>query len=121
MNWFIEPIRDHYVDFEGRVTLKPFWMFVLIYVVLSIIVGSVLEILQTILALALLLPSIGITTRRLHDTGKSGWWQLLWFVPIVGWVILIVFLAQESEQHDNVYGTKPNQIVSENPEVSTEK
>jgi uncharacterized membrane protein YhaH (DUF805 family) len=109
MNWFIDPIKNHYVDFEGRVARKPFWLFILIYIVISSILSTIgkaysAEVLSWVFDLALLLPSLAITTRRLHDTSRSGWWQLLWVIPVIGWIVLIVFLAQDSTPADNAYG-----------------
>ena len=102
MEYFIDPIKNHYVDFEGKVARKPFWMFMLIYFGISIVVGIIasiikLPILGSIFSLALILPFLAIGARRLHDIGKSGWWQLLWLLPIIGLIVLIFFWAQESK------------------------
>ena len=102
MEYFINPIKSHYVDFEGKVTRKPFWMFMLISTIISIIltiIGGVISvpIIGSIFSLAILLPSLAIGARRLHDTSRSGWWQLLWLIPILGWIVLIVFWAQDSK------------------------
>jgi len=102
MEYFINPIKNHYVDFTGKETRKPFWMYILIYTIISIVLTAIdiftgLNILSAIFGLALLLPSLAITTRRLHDTSRSGWWQLLWLLPLIGWIILVVFLAQDSK------------------------
>lgn len=63
-----------------------------------------IDILGIIVSLALFIPSLALGTRRLHDTGKSGWWQLLWIIPIIGWIVIIVFLAQETSPADNQFG-----------------
>lgn len=63
--------------------------------------------LSIIFDLALLIPGIAITTRRLHDTNRSGWWQLLAFIPIIGWIVLIVFSVQDTTPADNEYGKNP--------------
>ena len=55
----------------------------------------------------LFLPTLAVTARRLHDTGRSGWWQLLWFVIIIGWIILIIWLVSDSKQGENKYGKNP--------------
>ena len=101
MEYFIDPIKNHYVDFEGKVARKPFWMFMLIYFGISIVVGIVvgiikLPILGSIFSLALMLPSLAIGARRLHDIGKSGWWQLIALTGI-GVFVLIFFWAQDSK------------------------
>jgi len=102
MDYFLDPIKNHYMDFEGKAKRKPFWMFTLISFIISIILNGIgvatgLTILGTIYGLAVLLPSLAIGARRLHDTSRSGWWQLLWLLPIIGWIILIVFWAQDSK------------------------
>ena len=105
MHWFIDPIKNHYADFDGRIGRQEYWMFFLFGFLLSVafdIIG--VEVLGMIVSLALFVPSIAMATRRLHDTGRSGWWQLLWFIPIVGWIILIVWLVTETIHEDNMYG-----------------
>lgn len=106
MHWFLDPIQKHYADFEGRVGRQEFWMFMLfcfgINVVLEIIPS---DLLNFVVSLALFIPSIAIGSRRLHDIGKSGWWQLLWIIPIIGWIIIIVFFVTDTVQADNEYGS----------------
>lgn len=102
MEYFIDPIKNHYVDFAGTAKRKPFWMFMLISTVITIILGAIgaatgFVVLSTIYSLAVLLPSIAIGTRRLHDTSRSGWWQLIVLVPLIGIIVLIVFWAQDSK------------------------
>jgi uncharacterized membrane protein YhaH (DUF805 family) len=105
MHWFIDPIKYHYSDFTGRTGREAFWMFTLF----SLIINIVLEVINNfplimVVSLALLAPSLSISARRLHDIGKSGWWQLLTFIPIIGWIILIVWYAQKTDPADNIYG-----------------
>ncbi len=110
MEYFIGAIKK-YADFTGRARRKEYWMFVLFYlifyVVLSVIdsfIGAM--ILSGIYSLAMLIPSISIAARRLHDTGRTGWWQLIALIPLLGAIILIVFLVQDS-QDENKYGINP--------------
>jgi uncharacterized membrane protein YhaH (DUF805 family) len=63
--------------------------------------------LSGVFSLALAVPSIAVATRRLHDTGRSGWWQLLALIPLVGLIVLIVFLAQDGKSGQNHYGPSP--------------
>ena len=80
-------------------------MFVLFSCGLNIILEIVgIDILGLIVSLALFVPSIALGARRLHDIGKSGWWQLLWLIPVIGWIVIIVFWAQETTSSDNQYG-----------------
>ncbi len=105
MHWFLDPIQKHYADFEGRVGRQEFWMFVLFSILIQIafdIVG--LDIISMLVSLGLLVPSLALGARRLHDIGKSGWWQLLGLIPIIGWIIIIVWLATKTEPVANQYG-----------------
>jgi uncharacterized membrane protein YhaH (DUF805 family) len=90
---FRRNVTQHYVDFQGRVRRTEFWYYVLAYVVIYVIAAILQSVLGThvltgLLSLALLLPSLGIAVRRLHDIGKSGWWVLLAAVPAVLMVVL---------------------------------
>jgi uncharacterized membrane protein YhaH (DUF805 family) len=84
-----------YTDFSGRATRSEYWWFVLFIVLVSAGTSLLSHILSGLFSLAILLPSLAAATRRLRDTGRSGWWQLVCLVPVVGIVVLIVFLAQE--------------------------
>ena len=104
--FYTDVLKNHYLDFEGRVTRKQFWMFVLINFIIAFLIGFVGQLLlddsgswlSNLYSLAVLLPSIAIAIRRLHDIGKSGWWLLLGLIPVVGWIILIVFYATETKK-----------------------
>jgi len=101
-----------YATFKGRASRSEYWWFYLFFVLLSwgaTIVGTVVSsdfgpTLSGIVSLALFIPSVSAATRRLHDTGKSGWWQLLYFT-IIGIPFLIYFLASRSDPNDNAYGS----------------
>jgi len=102
---------EKYADFSGRARRKEYWMFILyymiIYMVLSVIDGIFgTFILGFIFSLVLLVPSISLATRRLHDTNRTGWWQLIVLIPLIGAIILIVFLVQDSHD-ENAYGPNP--------------
>lgn len=85
-----------YADFSGRASRPEYWWFVLFIIGGSLAASLVGNIVYGLFTLATLLPSIAAATRRLHDTGRSGWWQLIVLVPLIGWIVLIVFLAQKS-------------------------
>lgn len=105
MHWFLDPITKHYVDFAGRVGRQEYWMFVLFSIIIQVALDIVhLDMISMLVSLGLLLPSLGLGARRLHDIGKSGWWLLLGFIPIVGWIILIVWLATKTDMSANEYG-----------------
>ncbi len=105
--WFLDPIKNHYFDFEGRVTRQAFWMFTLWYVIIYIGVSIVSDEIAMLFSLAVLLPSIGLGARRLHDIGMSGWWQLISLIPLVGWIAIIILLAKQGIAGPNEYGTDP--------------
>lgn len=98
MDNFINTLKN-YADFASRTGRNDYWMFMLLYVVLSVVTGIVDSILlvNSIYSLVMLVPLVAATTRRLHDTGRSGLWQLLVFIPVLGLLVLIWFLAQESD------------------------
>lgn len=88
-----------------------FILFYLIFYIVAAVIDGVLDtvIITTIYALGLLVPSIAIAARRLHDTGRSGWWQLISLIPIIGAIVLIVFLVQDSRE-DNEHGPNPKAV-----------
>jgi uncharacterized membrane protein YhaH (DUF805 family) len=88
---------NKYADFNGRASRPEYWWFFL-FVMLVSVAGSIISpMLSGLFTLATLLPSIAAATRRLHDTGRSGWWQLIVLVPLVGFIVILVLLAQESK------------------------
>lgn len=100
---FQESIRTcfaKYVDFSGRASRSEYWWFALFILVVSLLLSMISRPLSGLFTLAVLLPSFAAAARRLHDTGRSGWWQLVAFVPVIGTIVLIVFLAQESRVGD---------------------
>lgn len=92
----IQVCFNKYVDFSGRASRSEYWWFALFVFLGSLVLGMVSTWLNVIFLLATLLPQLAAASRRLHDTGRSGWWQLIGLIPIIGFIVLIVFLAQES-------------------------
>jgi len=110
MDYFIDALKK-YAEFEGRASRTEYWMFVLFYVIFSIVVSMADYMFGTfflglLLSLGLMIPSISIAARRLHDTGRSGWWQLIMLIPLLGFIVLFVFLVLDSHE-DNDYGPNP--------------
>jgi uncharacterized membrane protein YhaH (DUF805 family) len=97
-----------YADFNGRAKRPEYWWFILFLFLLGAATGIVSQTLNAVVGLATLLPSLAVGARRLHDTNRSGWWQLLWIVPLIGWIVMIVFLAQEGEPAENQFGKVPS-------------
>ena len=101
-------VTQKYFCFEGRAGRKEFWMWILavfiVNFILGLIPGKVGMILSAIFSLAILLPSLGVTARRLHDVGKSGWMQLLGLIPFVGGLIVLILCIPEGSKESNAYG-----------------
>ena len=112
MNWYLDVLKK-YTVFTGRARRKEYWMFVLFHVII-IIALSLVEaivggpgILGSLYVLAVLIPSLAVGVRRLHDTGRSGWWLLIGLVPLIGTIVLIVFFVADSQPGTNQYGPNP--------------
>lgn len=109
-----------YVEFKGRLSRRGFWYFVLYNVLVGFVIWAVGltilelsegavnindgEVLNKLYSLVMFLPSLAASTRRLHDSNKSGWFNLLVLIPVVGQIILIVLLLQEGDKKENDYG-----------------
>ena len=123
MNWYLEVLKK-YADFNGRARRKEYWMFFLFNLIITIVlvivdgivgtsaVPGTLGLLAGIYSLALLIPGIAVAIRRLHDTGRSGWWILIGLVPFVGGIILIVFMVQDGTPGENEFGKNPKMVTA---------
>ena len=110
--YYLDVFKNNYVNFEGRATRKQYWMFFFFFFIvvrvlnifsamMNNFIGTLIDIIYGLYALALLLPNLAIGARRLHDTNRSGWWQLLAIVPLIGYVIVLVFFALPSAEGQN--------------------
>ncbi len=120
MNWYLEVFRKYGV-FEGRARRTEYWMFYVFNILISI--GLIildyfsgltkaaggLSPLSTLYAFAIILPGFGVTVRRLHDTGHSGWAILICMIPVIGAIIFLVWLVRDSDPGDNKYGPNPKE------------
>jgi uncharacterized membrane protein YhaH (DUF805 family) len=115
MSWYVNCLKK-YAVFEGRARRKEYWMFALFYVIFAIVASTIdslifksetFGILYSVYFLATLIPAIAVIIRRLHDTGRSGWNYLLALVPIVGGIIVFVYMIQDSNPGENKYGKNP--------------
>jgi uncharacterized membrane protein YhaH (DUF805 family) len=105
--WYVATLQK-YVEFNGRARRKEYWIFTLVNFAISVILAVLgLDFISTLFGLAVLLPGLGVSVRRLHDIGKTGWWLLIAFVPLVGLIVLIYFFVQEGESGSNEYGANP--------------
>jgi uncharacterized membrane protein YhaH (DUF805 family) len=101
---------DHYVKFDGRASRPAYWWWFL-FVVLVSIAANIIDfalispgVLSGLVGLALLLPNLSVSIRRLHDTGRTGWWILIALVPLIGFIVLLIFYLQPSDPADNQWG-----------------
>ena len=121
MNWYLTVLKK-YAQFSGRARRREYWMFYLVNVLivfclvflerlLGILQANGLGLLTGLYILLLILPTLAVGVRRLHDTGRSGWWMLLALVPIIGPIVLFVFSVLDSEPGDNRYGPNPKAVA----------
>lgn len=114
MKWYLECWRK-YVTFSGRARRREYWMFALFNIFASFAAGAVDFILvlpgtmNGLYSLAVFLPGLAVSVRRLHDTDRSGWWFLINFIPIVGAIVFLLFLCQDSKPGDNRFGANPKE------------
>jgi uncharacterized membrane protein YhaH (DUF805 family) len=134
MEWMLLPLK-RYAQFSGRSQRKEYWMFVLFIVITSIVLSMLDSILglgggmsrttysngttfgtaanlnggllNGVFSLAIIIPSIAVAARRLHDIGKSGWWMLIGLIPLVGWIIVIVWYCMDGTHGPNRFGPDP--------------
>ena len=95
-----------YADFNGRASRAEYWWFFLFIVAVGVVTSMVSNMLAMVFNLAVLVPSFAVGARRLHDTDRSGWMQLIALIPLVGWIVVLYFLAQETKE-PNRYGPAP--------------
>jgi uncharacterized membrane protein YhaH (DUF805 family) len=118
MNWYLEVLKK-YAVFEGRARRKEYWYYFLFNILIAFVLGFIdnatglvssefnIGLLGTLYTLAVLIPGIAVSIRRLHDTDRSGWWLLLALIPIIGGIILLVFMVFDSTPGDNRFGSNP--------------
>lgn len=107
----------NYCNFQGRASRSEYWWFILFAVIANIAANVVFcwsstlsAIASGIVCLGLLLPNLGLAVRRLHDTGRSGWWFFINLIPLIGGIIYLVFVIKESEPAPNKWGDVPNLV-----------
>ena len=111
----IQSVFSQYATFSGRARRSEYWFFVLFNYVISAALGFLgrymflFSILSGLYSLAVLIPSLAVTWRRLHDIGKGGGWYFMVLVPLVGWILLIIWLCRDSQPGENAYGPNPKE------------
>ncbi|MCA9005659.1 MAG: DUF805 domain-containing protein [Planctomycetaceae bacterium] len=117
MNWYMAVLKK-YAEFSGRARRKEYWMFFLFNVIISFVISIVGSIigergglisvsLSVLYSLFVFIPGLAVTVRRLHDTNRSGWWILISLVPVIGGIILLIFMILDSDPNANAYGENP--------------
>lgn len=108
----VQAVLGKYAVFSGRSRRSEYWFWALATSLVSLLL-TILDLvfhnslLGLIFSLAVLLPGLTVSVRRLHDTGRSGWWLLIGLIPLVGAILLIVWMASDSQPGDNSYGPSP--------------
>jgi len=123
MNWYIEALKK-YAVFSGRARRREYWFFVLFSVIVTVVLTFIdnmiglydmetgVGLLSAIYSLAVLIPSIAVGVRRLHDTNRTGWWLLISLIPAIGVIVLFIFFVLDSHPGDNEYGPNPKQSLN---------
>jgi uncharacterized membrane protein YhaH (DUF805 family) len=122
MNWFLTALKK-YAVFSGRSRRSEYWYFVLFYFLICLVLAIVdmmagtmneagdLGLLSGLFGLAMIIPSLAVGVRRLHDIGKSGWWLLIGLIPLIGGIILIVWACRDGQPGANAYGANPKEAA----------
>lgn len=116
MNWYLAVLRN-YTGFSGRASRTEFWMFALVNFVIGVVLWILfsavhaLLILLIVYDLGVLLPSLAVGFRRLHDTNRTAWWLLIDLIPVIGAIVLLVFFCIDSTPGDNQYGPSPKGLA----------
>lgn len=120
MNYYFE-VWKKYANFKGRSPRKEYWVFFLVNLVIIFVISSIERFigmsasiyksgLANLYGLAILIPSLAVSVRRLHDTNRSGWWILIGLIPFIGSVVILVFMVIDSQPGENKYGPNPKEI-----------
>lgn len=131
MHYFTQAL-EQYATFSGRTSRKDFWMFMLMNILFALLAGFIggllaglthlgfFNYLSSLYALCVLVPGLAITVRRLHDTGRSGWWYFISFIPLIGFIWILVYMVLDSTPGTNSYGVNPKgmDIAAPTPTVA---
>ncbi|MDR0233977.1 MAG: DUF805 domain-containing protein [Zoogloeaceae bacterium] len=120
MNWYLE-VWKKYAVFSGRARRMEYWMFFLFNFIIPVAVGYVFAIIVSfdvgvgiiyLYSWVIFIPTLAVTVRRLHDTSRSGWLSLIALVPFIGFLVLLIFMIQDSTPGENEYGANPKGITA---------
>ena len=119
--YVIKVLKENFANFSGRARREEYWYYSLAVFVISAIlsvlskagiVGVIFSIVSFLFSLCILIPGIAVSVRRLHDTGRSGWWLLLCLIPLIGHIVLLVFMVTEGQKGENKWGDDPKKEVN---------
>lgn len=122
MHWYVDVLKK-YAEFGGRAGRQEFWMFVLFNFLATLVLGFIdvatglaseqtgIGLLSGLYSLGVLIPYLAVSVRRLHDTGRTGWWLLIVLIPLIGPIVLLVFMVLDSEPGQNQYGLSPKALA----------
>ena len=116
-DYFKKAITTDYANFEGRARRSEYWYFFLFYLIISygsVFLAGIIDptlslVVSGIITLGFFIPNLAVTVRRLHDTGKSGWWILIVLIPLIGFIVYLVFMCTDGEPGSNQYGQNPKE------------
>ena len=117
MNWYLK-CWQHYADFTGRARRSEYWYFALFNMIVSFVITLVVAfiagltvgtIIGYLYALVVFIPGLAVCVRRLHDVGKSGWYYLVSFIPLIGWIWLLILVCTDSQPGTNEWGVNPKE------------
>ncbi|MFH0942523.1 MAG: DUF805 domain-containing protein [Chloroflexota bacterium] len=121
MKWYLEVLKKYAVG-DGRARRKEYWMFYLFSTIIGLVLSFVdgflgtnvgnLGLLSGLYGLAIFIPSIAVAVRRLHDTNRNGGWWFIIFVPLIGGIVFLVFMVQDSQPGENKYGPNPKAVMA---------
>jgi uncharacterized membrane protein YhaH (DUF805 family) len=117
MNWYVAVLKK-YAEFTGRARRKEYWMFALFNFLICVVLVVIdskggmmnpmgLGVLSGLYSLAVFVPSLAVSVRRLHDTDRSGWWLLILLLPLIGLIVFLVFMLLDSQPGENRHGPSP--------------
>ena len=122
MQWYLTVLKK-YAVFSGRARRKEYWMFTLFNIIFSFVAAILDNVLGTgfgdfgygiiylLYSIFVIIPGLAVSVRRLHDTGRSGWWLLISLIPLIGWIWLLVLMVTDSTPGENQYGPNPKEAA----------
>lgn len=125
IDWYLKVVRDNYANFSGRARRSEYWYFVLcnmlitLFLFILMFVTSYALYLLIIYSIGIIIPSIAVVVRRLHDIGKSGAYYFVSFIPVIGTIWLLVLLCTDGDNGSNQYGEDPKRPYNEFNEIGT--